>query len=141
MDNKIVGLVLASHGGFAGEALRSAEMIMGRQELVETVAVMPGMDLEQVKKEIEGAINTVMGTNGVVVMTDIIGGTPSNAAGFFSVLRDDVVVMAGFNMPMLLEFFACRHASLDSVAEKIGSVAQQGIVNLTDSIKKRNSNV
>lgn len=139
MNDKLVGLVLVSHGGFAGEALNSAEMIMGHQERARAVAVIPGMDLEQVKKEIEAAINEVNGANGVVIMTDIIGGTPANASGFFSVLKEDVIVLTGFNMPMLLEFFTCRGAGLKDTAEKVGAAAQQGIVNLTDSIKRQRS--
>jgi mannose PTS system EIIA component len=140
MDDKVVGLILVSHGDFARESLQSAEMIMGDQKRVRTVSVVPGMDLEQVKKGIEDAIKEVEGPYGVIIMTDMIGGTPSNAAGFFSVVRDDVVVMTGFNMPMILEFFTCRCAKLEDVADKVCTVAQQGIINLTSSIRKQNSN-
>lgn len=143
MDDKAVGLVLVSHGNFAGEALKSAEMIMGCQDRVRAVAVMPGMDLEQVKKELDNAIDEVSGINGVIIMTDIIGGTPTNAGGYFSMLRDNVAVITGFNMPMLLEFFTCRCASADlqDIMDKVGFAAQQGIVNITNSIKKQKSNI
>lgn len=134
--NNGIGLILVSHGDFAREALKSAEMIMGPQENIRVVSVYPGMDLDQVKDALRVSISEVDGAKGVIVITDILGGTPTNAVGSIIALRKNVIVLTGLNMPMILEFLGNRNEDLDELADKLRKVAQEGIVNFTKMIKK-----
>lgn len=134
--NDEIGLVLVSHGYLAREALNSAEMIVGRQDMVKVVSVLPGMDLEQVKVEINEAVNEVNGDKGVMIFTDILGGTPSNAAGVIAVLRKETRLLAGVNMIMLLEFLMNRYEDLDVICNNLCQLGKQGIINFSDSINK-----
>ncbi len=136
MNSKIAGLVLISHGNFALEALKSAEMIMGHLENVKALSVVPGMDLKDTVKKLEETVNEVKGHAGVIIMTDIIGGTPSNAAGILTSSMDNVLALAGFNMPMLLEVLISRDLCLNDIAERICDVGKNSIVNITDNVKK-----
>lgn len=135
MNDENVGLILISHGNFALEALKSAEMIMGYQDNIKVISVVPGMDLNDTVKKLEEVVNEVKRTMGVVIMTDILGGTPSNAASILTASMDGILVVSGFNMPMLLEILISRNLSLDDIAEKICNIGKHSIVNLTDSVK------
>jgi Phosphotransferase system, mannose/fructose-specific component IIA len=136
MSDQMTGLVLISHGDFALESLKSAEMIMGHQENVKTISVVLGMDLSETVRKLSEAVNEVKGSMGVIIMTDIIGGTPSNAASILTASMDGTLVLSGFNMPMLLETLTLRTSGLSEIAEKVCSIGRQSIVNLTDTLKK-----
>lgn len=136
MNSEIAGLVLVSHGNFAMEALKSAEMIMGPIKNVNVLSVVPGMDLKETARKLEEAVNEVKGNAGVIIMTDIIGGTPSNAAGILSLSMDNILALSGFNMPMLLEVLISRNLCLKEIAEKICNAGRDSIVNITESVKK-----
>jgi len=135
MNDEMAGLVLISHGNFAPEALKSAEMIMGHQEKVRTLSVIPGMDLNETVRVLEEAVSEVKGSRGVIILTDIPGGTPSNAAGILTASAEDVLALSGFNMPMLLEVLTSRNVSLSDIAAEVCSSGRHSIVNLTDSVK------
>lgn len=137
MKDKEIGIVLISHGNFAFEALKSAEMIMGHQERVKTIAVIPGMGLDETVKKIDEAFKEVKQGIGVVIMTDIVGGTPSNAAGIFTASTENTLVITGLNMPMLLEILISRNESLDEISKKICNIGKESFINITD--KMRNS--
>lgn len=136
MNSEIAGLVLVSHGNFAMEALKSAEMIMGPIKNVNVLSVVPGMDLKETARKLEEAVNEVKGNAGVIIMTDIIGGTPSNAAGILSLSMDNILALSGFNMPMLLEVLISRNLCLNEIAEKICNAGRDSIVNITENVKK-----
>lgn len=135
MNDEMIGLVLISHGDFAREALKSAEMIVGHQKNVKTISVVRGMDLNETVKKLDAAVSQVKTSMGVIIMTDVMGGTPSNAAGILTASTDNMLVLSGFNMPMLLEILMSRNMSLSDISEKICDIGRQGIVNLTDRVK------
>ena len=111
----MIGLVLVTHGRLA-EALRSAmEHVVGTQRNVETVCIGPDDDIEGRRTEIQRCINLVDTGDGVVLLTDMFGGTPSNLA-ISQMDRQGVEVIAGVNLPMLVKLAKVR-SNLTSIVE------------------------
>lgn len=102
----MIGLVLVTHAGLAAELLQAAEMIVGTIELAEAVAIRAGDPVEAIRDAIAGAIGKVDG-DGVIIMTDMFGGTPSNMS--LSFLKENrVEVLTGVNLPMVIKFASER---------------------------------
>lgn len=97
------GLVLVTHGRIGEALLEALQHIVGPRERIRAVAIGPGDDIDQRRAEILEAISAVDGGFGVVVMTDMFGGTPSNLA-LSALGRGMVEVVAGVNLPMLVKF-------------------------------------
>jgi PTS system mannose-specific IIA component len=103
----MIGVVLVTHGNLAKEFVAICEHIMGPQERIETVCIAPGDDMEKRREDILRAVESVDGGNGVVILTDMFGGTPSNLA--ISVMNSDrIEVLAGVNLPMLIKLINVR---------------------------------
>ena len=106
----MIGMVLVTHGRLATEFRAALEHVVGPQKQVETVTIMPEDDMEQRRKDIITAIQSVDGGSGVVLLTDMFGGTPSNLA--ISVMEGSRVdVVAGINLPMLIKLASVRDQS------------------------------
>jgi mannose PTS system EIIA component len=103
----MIGLVIVTHGGLAGEFRAALEHVVGPQEQLETISVGPDDDMERRRGEILAAVHRVDTGDGVVVLTDMFGGTPSNLS--ISVMDDaNVEVIAGVNLPMLVKLASVR---------------------------------
>ncbi|MCY4231235.1 MAG: PTS sugar transporter subunit IIA [Alphaproteobacteria bacterium] len=106
----MIGLALVTHGRLAIELLAALEHVVGPQEQVAAVCIGPDDDMEDRRAEIARVARTLNTGDGVVLLTDMFGGTPSNLA--ISVLgasdQGDVEVVAGVNLPMLVKFATCR---------------------------------
>jgi len=103
----MIGLVLVTHGRLAEEFLAAVEHVVGSQTAFETIAIGPEDDMERRRADIIAAVNKVDDGAGVVVLTDMFGGTPSNLA--ISVMEDaKVEVIAGVNLPMLIKLCSVR---------------------------------
>jgi PTS system mannose-specific IIA component len=106
----MIGMVLVTHGRLATEFRAALEHVVGPQKQVETVTIMPEDDMEQRRKDIITAIQAVEGGAGVILLTDMFGGTPSNLA--ISVMEGSKVdVVAGINLPMLIKLASVREQS------------------------------
>jgi PTS system mannose-specific IIA component len=102
----MVGLVVVAHAGLARELLAAAEMIVGVMEKSEAVGVVAGDPVEQILESVQEAIRKVS-QDGVIIMTDMFGGTPSNMS--ISFLKEgEVEVLTGVNLPMVIKFAAER---------------------------------
>lgn len=102
----MIGLVLVTHAGLARELLMAAEMIVGQLEAAEAVGIAPDDPMEVIRDAIADAIAKVS-SEGVIVMTDMFGGTPSNMS--LSFLQDNrVEVLTGVNLPMIIKFAGDR---------------------------------
>jgi len=107
----VIGLVLVTHGRLAHELRAALEHVVGPQEAVEPVSIEPDDDIEQRRKDIVAAVARVDRGKGVVILTDMFGGTPSNLA--ISVMpQGQVEVIAGVNLPMLVKLSSAR-ATMD----------------------------
>ncbi len=103
----MIGVVLVTHGRLAEEFRNAVEHVVGPQENLETVAIGADDDIEQRRKDIIDAVARVEGGSGVIVLTDMFGGTPSNLA--ISVMEAGrVEVIAGMNLPMLIKLSSIR---------------------------------
>ncbi|MGX1309666.1 PTS system mannose-specific IIA component [Amorphus suaedae] len=103
----MIGLVLVTHGRLAEELKAALEHVVGPQENVATISIGPDDDMERRRTDIVDALAAVDDGSGVVVLTDMFGGTPSNLA--ISVMRAGTVeVIAGVNLPMLVKLASVR---------------------------------
>jgi mannose PTS system EIIA component len=110
---RMIGLVIVTHGGLAQEFRAALEHVVGRQDMVETISIGPDDDMDKRRIEMIAAVERVKGDKGVVVLTDMFGGTPSNLA--ISVMEETgAEVVAGINLPMLIKLASVRgDASLE----------------------------
>lgn len=103
----MIGMVLVTHGRLAEELRHAMEHVVGAQRNVETVCIGPEDDIEHRRADIQDCIAKVDTGDGVVVLTDMFGGTPSNLA--ISMMdRNGVEVIAGVNLPMLIKLAKVR---------------------------------
>jgi len=107
----MIGMVLVTHGALAIEFKSALEHVVGPQDFVETVAIGPDDDMEVRRNDILKCVDNADQGKGVVILTDMFGGTPSNLA--ISVMQNrNVEVIAGVNLPMLVKLARVR-ADLD----------------------------
>lgn len=105
----MIGLVLVTHGRLADEFRHAVEHVVGPQESFETVSIEADDDIEQRRADIIAAVARADTGHGVIILTDMFGGTPSNLA--ISVMRSGAVeVVAGMNLPMLIKLTSVRTA-------------------------------
>lgn len=103
----MIGLVIVTHGGLAGEFRAALEHVVGQQTQLETISIGPDDDMETRRGDILAAVKRTDTGAGVVVLTDMFGGTPSNLA--ISVMNEaNVEVIAGVNLPMLVKLASIR---------------------------------
>lgn len=114
----MIGLVIVTHGNLASEFVSAMEHVVGPQNYVETVCIGPEDDMEIRRGDILGAVGRADAGKGVILLTDMFGGTPSNLA--ISILKEaNVDVIAGVNLPMLVKLASARKslALPEAVAE------------------------
>src|SRR6202165_5555510 len=103
----MIGLVIVTHGRLAGEFRAALEHVVGPQSQIEAITIGPDDNGEQCRKNIIEAVKRVDTGDGVAILTDMFGGTPSNLA--ISVMsRPKVEVLAGINLPMLVKLAKVR---------------------------------
>jgi PTS system mannose-specific IIA component len=103
----MIGLVLVTHGRLASEFRAALEHVVGSQDQIEAVTIGPDDNVDDRRRDIIEAVKKVDSGDGVVILTDMFGGTPSNLA--ISVMsRPKVEVLAGINLPMLIKLAKVR---------------------------------
>ena len=103
----MIGLVIVTHGRLAEEFIFAMEHVVGAQAAVESICIGPEDDMERRRRDILGACSRVDDGGGVILLTDMFGGTPSNLA--ISVMEQTKAeVIAGLNLPMLIKLASVR---------------------------------
>lgn len=103
----MIGVVLVTHGKLAEEFRHAVEHVVGPQKHIETVSIGPEDDMDQRRQDILQAVDRADDGHGVIILTDMFGGTPSNLA--ISVMESGrVEVIAGVNLPMLIKLAGVR---------------------------------
>ncbi len=103
----MIGLVIVTHGQLAESFRTAVEHVVGQQPLIATICIEPQDNMEQRREDIVTAIDQVNKGKGVVVLTDMFGGTPSNLA--ISIMsQKNIEVLAGVNLPMLVKLASVR---------------------------------
>ena len=117
----MIGLVLVTHGRLAAEFVAATEHVVGAQAALEAICIGPDDDMEAHRGDIASAIARVDDGAGVIVLTDMFGGTPSNLA-ISLMVPGQVEVIAGVNLPMLVRLVSIRDrkgiaAAIDAAQE------------------------
>lgn len=133
----MVGMVVATHGQLADELLRTAAGIVGPLERCEGVSITASSSMEEARKRLGEAIQHVDDGQGVLVLTDMFGGTPANLALTF--LEDGIEVVTGVNLPMILKLATGRADNLDlrPLAELITGYGQKNITLASELLRTR----
>jgi mannose PTS system EIIA component len=119
----MIGMVLVTHGRFAVEFIAALEHVVGPQSQIEAVCIGPEDDMEQRRQDILNSVRAVDTGEGVVLLTDMFGGTPSNLA--ISVMdRAKIEVIAGINLPMLIKLASLRQS--EPLAEAVRGAQEAG---------------
>jgi len=119
----MIGLVLVTHGQLAAEFLVAMEHVVGPQKAIETICIGPDDDMETRRSDIAHAVDKVNDGAGVILLTDLFGGTPSNLA--ISLLKTgEIEVVAGVNLPMLIRLESARKTM--NVVEAVSAAREAG---------------
>ena len=131
----MIGLLVVAHAGLARELLTAAEMIVGKIEMAEAVGVGTEVQVDAIRETIEGAIRA-FGADGVIIMTDMFGGTPSNM-GLSFLEEGRVEVLTGVNLPMVIKFASDRgRYGVAELAEKQKACGRESISVAGEYLKK-----
>lgn len=119
----MIGLVIVTHGRLAQEFVAAMEHVVGPQRALQAISIGPEDDMERRREEIVDAALSVEEGDGVILLTDMFGGTPSNLA--ISVMdRVRAEVIAGLNLPMLIKLAGVRHRC--GLAEAVAAAQDAG---------------
>ncbi len=126
----MVGIIIASHGEFAKGILQSGSMIFGEQEDVKAVTLMPSEGPDDLRAKLQEAIASFSNQDQVLFLVDLWGGTPFNQVNnLFEEHKDKWAIVAGLNLPMLIEAYASRLSmeSAQEIAAHIIDTAKEGL--------------
>ena len=119
----MIGIVIVTHGRLAAEFIAALEHVVGPQRDIAAICIGPDDDMEQRRQDILHAVKAVDTGDGVVLLTDMFGGTPSNLA--ISVMdRPKIEVIAGINLPMLIKLASLR--STETLADAVRGAQEAG---------------
>ena len=137
----MIGAIIVTHGSLGEEIIKSAEMIIGHQEKIKSVAIRPEDSEATIRENISKALNEVDEGKGVLILTDMFGGTPSNLSlCFFEENRIEVVT--GINLPMLIKFSTERRkGTLSEIVSTIKEYGQKHILVASQILKKERSSL
>ncbi len=131
----MIGLVLVTHGRLAKEMISTLEHVVGPQENIGAVCIDPDDDMEQRRAEILSRVKEIDTGQGVVVLTDMFGGTPSNLA--ISIMdRANVEIIAGVNLPMLIKLASVRSDKPMDEAVLCAQEAGRKYINIASQLLK-----
>lgn len=130
------GVLLVTHGEFGATLLDAATMIMGPQEQVRSVSVLVGRAVEDIVSDLKSALAGLETGQGVIVLTDLFGGTPTTLSLSLRKLGN-VEVVAGVNLPMLLKVLQSRRLAVAEIAAQAKIAGQQGIVVPGEMLRKK----
>ena len=129
----MIGLVLVTHGRLAEEFHHAVEHVVGQQEYLETVSIGADDDMEQRRRDIVDAVARADNGSGVIILTDMFGGTPSNLA--ISVMElGRIEVIAGVNLPMLIKLSSVRVTNDMAASLREGQDAGRKYINVASQV-------
>ena len=122
----MIGVIIASHCNLAQEMLRTAELIVGPLQACKTLSMDPQQPVEELVRRLKEAIKEVDQGQGVLILTDLFGGTPANVS--LSFVGPRVEIVCGMNLPMLIKLAGCReNRSLAETAELVKEYGRRHI--------------
>lgn len=125
-----IPVILISHGPFAEGALACAEMLIGKQNNVAALALMPETNINDARDTLTETYRSLNQGQGVVILVDMLGGSPCNIASELLLTHNDILLYCGFNIPTLLEVFNNRDATINDIAQVIEEVFPESCLNV-----------
>jgi PTS system mannose-specific IIA component len=136
----MVGLIVVAHFHLAREMVAAAELIVGKQKQCTYVDIIPDEDVDKTKNNVAAAVKAVSSGDGVIILTDMFGGTPSNISLSF-LEEGNIEVVSGVNLPMLIKLTSYREGrSATELAHFIAEYGQKNIHLATDVLKGQRKN-
>ncbi len=117
----MIGLILVTHGRLAAEFLAATEHVVGPQPCLEAICIAADDDMELRRADIAAALKRCDTGHGVIMLTDLLGGTPSNLA--ISLMGPGIDVIAGINLPMLIKLASVRKTMTVTAAAEAAQAA------------------
>jgi len=133
---RLTGVLVVTHGDFGAALLGAAQMIVGPQPGIESVSVLVGRGVDEIVSELKAALSRLESGLGVLVLTDLFGGTPTTLSLSLRKLGN-IEVVAGVNLPMLLKVLQSRAADLPELAAQAKAAGVQGIVVPGEMLRKK----
>lgn len=138
----MIGCILTGHGSFAPGVMGAVEMIAGPQESFEVVPFLEEESLEYFDEKMEAAINKLdQKCDGVIIFSDLLGGTPFRSAMLAAHNHDSVEVVAGTNLPLLVECSLLRLnvTEVDEFVEQMVEIGKTGLIHAQLGVSRENS--
>lgn len=133
---KTVGVVIVTHAEYGEHLLNAAEVILGEQEYCEAIGVGVDQEMDEILQNLREAVERVDAGAGVLMLTDMFGGTPTNLS--LSLMGSGPLeVITGVNLPMLLKVLGTRSMKLKSLASEAASAGCQGIVVAGEILRRK----
>ena len=121
----MIGLLVTGHANFGTGITSSVNLIAGEQEAYQAVDFLPTYSTEDLTREITKALDELKECEGVIIFTDLMGGTPFNVSAQIGQGKDNIRIVAGTNLPMLVEIVMSRKF-MDNLDELVDSVLETG---------------
>ena len=121
----MIGLLVTGHANFGTGITSSVNLIAGEQEAYKAVDFLPTYSTEDLTREITKALDELKDCEGVIIFTDLMGGTPFNVSAQIGHGKDNIRIVAGTNLPMLVEIVMSRKF-MDNLDELVDSVLETG---------------
>lgn len=126
----MIGILIVTHGKFGHELLKSAELIIGKQENVLTLGLEHGDSIEELCQQVKASIEKLEEGDGVLVLTDLFGGSPSNVAAA-NMEQLNFHSLTGVNLPMLIEALSMReYVDIEELVNSAFNAGCNGIKNI-----------
>ncbi|EPZ45412.1 PTS sugar transporter subunit IIA [Alicyclobacillus acidoterrestris] len=127
----MVSVILVSHGALASGMLDASQMIVGTQAQLSAISLAHDSNLETLQEAIEAAVTSMDDGDGVLVLADLLGGSPANTSA--RLLSDSIALVTGLNLPMLLEVLVNRaNQSLSDLARVAVESGRAGVMDIRD---------
>lgn len=123
----MIGVVIITHGSLAGALLSTSELIMGKQEQVAAVAFESGEAVVDLQARTSQAVQKVNRNQGVLILVDLLGGSPYNAAAMLAMQQNGIEVVTGVNLPMLFEVLPARFCEMTKLVDLAVMGGRSGI--------------
>ncbi|MGE4263804.1 MAG: PTS sugar transporter subunit IIA [Desulfovibrio sp.] len=132
-----VGVLVVTHGEFGAALIDAGQMILGSQQGVRSVSVQVSRGVDEIVSDLKAALSKLESGLGVLVLTDLFGGTPTTLSLSLRKLGN-IEVVAGVNLPMLLKVLQSRSEPLSDLAAQAKAAGLQGIVVPGEMLRKKN---
>lgn len=133
----MIGAIIITHGDLGQELVTVAKSIVGKQQEIETITLTPGESPGELKSKIEEVLLKLDQDAGIIIFTDMFGGTPTNTSLPFTLDRK-IELLTGVNLPMILEFFSLREVlPLSELVQKIKQTGQKTIINAKEMFMQK----